>query len=82
MIKSCGVDFYGSGTIGERGQIVVPSEAREKLNIKAGDKFVFFGHGPILHLVRSDEMDKMFSHIHKKFEEKVKEIKNKINEGE
>ncbi len=77
-MKKCEIAFYGSGTIGERGQIVIPSEAREKLNLKPGEKFVFFGHGPILHLVKSEEMDNMFSHIHKKFEEKITEIKEKI----
>ena len=34
--------FFGSATVGERGQIVIPAEARQKLNISAGDKLLIF----------------------------------------
>ena len=42
MKKSHGFEdrFYDIATMGERGQIVIPSKARKDLNIKAGDKFV------------------------------------------
>ena len=36
--------FYGSVTVGERGQIVIPSEARKKMNINPGDKMIVMGH--------------------------------------
>jgi AbrB family looped-hinge helix DNA binding protein len=32
--------FYGSVTVGERGQIVIPAEARAKLGFKSGDKLL------------------------------------------
>ena len=32
--------FYGSVTVGERGQIVIPAEARHELGIQAGDKLL------------------------------------------
>lgn len=32
--------FYGSATIGVKGQIVIPAEAREELKMKEGDKLV------------------------------------------
>jgi len=32
--------FYGSVTVGERGQIVIPAEARAELGIKPGDKLI------------------------------------------
>ncbi|MFM9874312.1 MAG: AbrB/MazE/SpoVT family DNA-binding domain-containing protein [Fimbriimonadaceae bacterium] len=39
-----GVDFdqcfYGSVTVGERGQIVIPAEARAALGIQPGDKLL------------------------------------------
>ncbi|MEI8176607.1 MAG: AbrB/MazE/SpoVT family DNA-binding domain-containing protein [Candidatus Omnitrophota bacterium] len=34
---------YGSVTVGERGQIVIPAPLRKALNIKAGDSLVVFG---------------------------------------
>jgi AbrB family looped-hinge helix DNA binding protein len=32
--------FYGSVTVGERGQIVIPLEARTELGFKHGDKLL------------------------------------------
>jgi AbrB family looped-hinge helix DNA binding protein len=32
--------FYGSVTVGERGQIVIPAEARAALGIQPGDKLL------------------------------------------
>lgn len=36
--------FYGSVTVGERGQIVVPAQARRDHGIKAGDKLIVLGN--------------------------------------
>ena len=36
--------FMGSSTVGERGQVVIPAEARERLGIKPGDKLLVFVH--------------------------------------
>lgn len=36
--------FYGSATIGERGQIVIPAEARKDCDIHSGDKLLVFRH--------------------------------------
>ena len=35
--------FYGSVTVSERGQIVIPVDARKDFNIKTGDKLLVFG---------------------------------------
>lgn len=32
--------FYGSVTVGERGQIVIPAEARKRYKIETGDKLL------------------------------------------
>ncbi|MFN8221116.1 MAG: AbrB/MazE/SpoVT family DNA-binding domain-containing protein [Fimbriimonadales bacterium] len=40
--------FYGSVTVGERGQIVVPAEARAALGIEPGDKLLVMKH-PLHH---------------------------------
>jgi len=37
-------NICGSGIIGERGQIVIPKEARDILRIKPGDRFLFVEH--------------------------------------
>jgi len=36
-------DFYGSSTVGERGQIVLPIDLRKKFDINAGDKLLVLG---------------------------------------
>jgi AbrB family looped-hinge helix DNA binding protein len=36
--------FYGAVTVGERGQIVIPAEARAELGIQAGDKLLVMRH--------------------------------------
>ena len=35
--------FYGSVTVSERGQIVIPAGARKDFSIKTGDKLLVFG---------------------------------------
>ncbi len=36
--------FYGSVTVGERGQIVIPAEARTQMSIQQGDKLLIMKH--------------------------------------
>ena len=38
-----GKKFYGSVTVSERGQIVIPADARRDFDIKTGDKLLVFG---------------------------------------
>ena len=40
----CDSAFYGSVTVGERGQIVIPSEARAELGFQPGDKLLVMRH--------------------------------------
>ena len=35
--------FFGAVSVGERGQIVIPKEAREVFNINSGDKLLILG---------------------------------------
>jgi AbrB family looped-hinge helix DNA binding protein len=43
MTPPTGKRFYGSVTVSERGQIVIPAEARKDFGIKGGDKLLVFG---------------------------------------
>ncbi|CAN5588443.1 hypothetical protein BH11ARM2_BH11ARM2_04170 [soil metagenome] len=44
--NKCGFDwhFFGSSTIGERGQIVIPAEARAEMGMSPGDKILVIRH--------------------------------------
>ena len=61
MLK--GVKYYGSTAIGEKGQVVVPTELRKKFGIEQGDKFLVLagekmGAWGIL-LVKADVLSKV-----------------------
>ena len=43
VIPPKGKYFFGSVLVGERGQIVIPKEAREKFKINSGDKLLVLG---------------------------------------
>ena len=38
-----GHKFYGATTVGERGQVVIPAEARRDLGLAPADKLLVFG---------------------------------------
>lgn len=38
-----GKRFYGSITVSERGQVVIPADARRDFGIEVGDKLLVFG---------------------------------------
>lgn len=63
--KSCSPEdhFYGAVTVGERGQVVIPAEARKKMGINAGDKLLVMGHpfSSGLVLVKIDSMREFLS---------------------
>lgn len=43
IVPPKGKFFFGAVVVGERGQIVIPKEAREVFNIHAGDKLLVLG---------------------------------------
>ncbi len=38
------IKIWGAATVGTKGQVVIPSEAREALDIKEGDKLIVVGN--------------------------------------
>lgn len=67
--------FFGSSVIGERGQIVIPAKAREEFDIKAGDEFIFFGHGKMLHLIKANELNQFLDKMTAKFSQMKENLK-------
>ena len=54
--------FYGATTIGERGQVVIPAEARKDLDLTHSTKLMVFSGGPIgegLLLLKADTVSEM-----------------------
>jgi AbrB family looped-hinge helix DNA binding protein len=55
--------FFGTATVGDRGQVVIPAEARKKLGIHPGDKILVLQHphGAGVVLCKIDAMREVFS---------------------
>ena len=68
--------FYGSTTVGERGQIVLPVKLRKDFEIKKGDKLLVIvdPHGSRITLVNPDTMNKFLDMM----TENINQIKSKI----
>ena len=77
--------FYGTAVIGERGQIVIPAEARRTAGLTPGTKMVVLGGpgGKMLMLAKADSiaemMAKMMEHISQL--EKLVQIDNTTDSG-
>ena len=72
-------EIFGTVTIGERGQIVIPSHLREKLRLKKGDKLMIFCHlNQIIGLVRSNEMYEFLNRITSRMVKQVDKFKEAI----
>lgn len=38
-MRGVSLEYYGSTTVGERGQVVLPAKLRKKFNMKKGDTY-------------------------------------------
>ncbi len=68
--------FYGAATVGERGQIVIPVEARKRYGIETGDKILIMGapHERGLMLVKIDALREFMTAILSDLSEMEQEI--------
>lgn len=63
--------FYGCTTVGERGQITIPVEAREQFKIEPGDKLLVFGDiEKGIGLIKSSELSKFAERFFSSFRSK------------
>ena len=62
---------YGSATVGERGQIVIPADVRKSFSIKPGDKLMVFAKSEMIGLIPMEE----FSHFLDQASEALAKIK-------
>jgi len=69
--------FYGSTTVGERGQIVIPQEARKDLKIKRGNKFLVLGGPKMVVLAKMDGLTQLAKHLSRKLSYIQRALKKK-----
>jgi AbrB family looped-hinge helix DNA binding protein len=71
----------GTTVVGERGQVVIPVEVRERLNLKKGDELLVFArHDKFIGLVKADEIDQVLDKITKKFTSAISKIRQNMKE--
>jgi AbrB family looped-hinge helix DNA binding protein len=73
-----GFKFYGSATIGSKGQLVIPAEARESVGFKEGDKVIVikapFGEG--LLVLKTEIFEEMLGNMQSKLSIATESINN------
>lgn len=61
--------FYGTTTLGEKGQVVIPMEARKAMKLKAGEKLLVFGKGnDMLAFAKVNSLEKFAVNLAKRLE--------------
>ncbi len=56
--------FYGVASVGEKGQIVIPAEARRKMDAEKGDKLLVFGMGDdMVAITKLSKVEQFASHL-------------------
>lgn len=70
--------FYGAVTVGERGQVVIPAEARTELGIKPGDKILILRH-PVYNGLVMAKVD-AFSVMLEEFTQTLEKVKQMAGE--
>jgi len=77
--RELGTEFYGSVTLGERGQVVIPAQARKELGIEPGDKLLVHaaGSGHAIVLIPAKRLMAMM----RKLEELTEESDSELEEG-
>lgn len=57
--------LYGTATVGTKGQIVIPADAREELDIKPGDRLYVMNamHGTGLVLLKEEMLESFLDQI-------------------
>lgn len=65
---TCEDKFYGTTTVGTKGQVVIPAEARKDLNLKPGDQLMVMGKfNKTLGLIKADQMEEFVKIIMNNF---------------
>lgn len=69
--------LYGTATVGTKGQVVIPADAREELGIETGDKLYVVGatEKGWVGFIKEDQLRQMVEHI----TEGLEDYKNLLN---
>ena len=79
IISDFDFQFFGTTSVGERGQIVIPAKARQFLELKKGEKLLAFSKGQFfIGFMKVADMSAVFKQMYMKFTEaRIGKKKNK-----
>ncbi|MDD2907240.1 MAG: AbrB/MazE/SpoVT family DNA-binding domain-containing protein [Candidatus Gracilibacteria bacterium] len=61
---NCDMKLYGTTTIGAKGQIVIPKEIRDKLDLKTGDSIsILLKNDKFIGLIRNNDLTELMEFI-------------------
>jgi len=70
--------FYGTTSLGEKGQIVIPVKARKDMAVNKGEQLLVFGMGgEMVVLSKLSNLQKFATHMENQLKDMKKIIKNK-----
>lgn len=57
--------LFGTATVGTKGQVVIPADAREELDIKAGDRLYVVGvpKKKMLGFIKEEQLRELLDHL-------------------
>lgn len=57
--------LYGTATVGTKGQVVIPADAREEMNIHPGDRLYAIGSpdGGFLGFIKEEALESVVEHL-------------------
>lgn len=57
--------LYGTATVGTKGQVVIPADAREELNIQTGDRLYVVGscQKKWVGFIKEDQLREIIEHV-------------------
>jgi AbrB family looped-hinge helix DNA binding protein len=57
--------LYGTATVGTKGQVVIPAEAREEMKIQPGDRLYVVGsaEGGFLGFLKEEALESVVAHL-------------------
>ena len=72
--------LYGTATVGTKGQVVIPADAREELGITTGDRLYVVGapDKSWLGFIKEEQLRQIVDHI----TDGLEEYKNLLNDSE
>lgn len=61
--------LYGTATVGSKGQVVIPVDAREELNLQPGDRLYVVGaHSSGVVFLKEEALEKLVAHMSEQIE--------------